>query len=180
MELPLEMREVVASSLPYEDILALCRTDRTWRQVCQDENFWRNLLQSRFPNADLKEDLSWEENYALLEVYMHRNYYVTVTLCYSQEVPFQKNVYDNHGLNHASLVHDLDFEIVVPKVPISEKIYEKNKHCIVNYYPVVSKKKYFTEKDFLNFVEQWLALLSHFRDVPGYLRYGPEHYYQIY
>lgn len=180
MELPLEMREVVASGLPYKDILALCRSDRTWRQVCQDDNFWRNLLLTRFPQADLDTNLTWRENYDLLERLMHRSYYVTVTLCYPREVPFQKNVYDNHGINHASLVQDLDFEIIVPEIPISEKKYENNKHCIVNYYPVLSKKEYFTEKDFLNFVEQWLTLLEHFRDVPGYLRYGPEQYYAIY
>nr|WIL03844.1 DNA-directed RNA polymerase subunit [Cedratvirus plubellavi] len=180
MELPLEMREVVASSLSYADILSLCRSDRAWREVCRDENFWRNLLLQRFPTAKLDENLSWKENYAQMERFMRRKFYITVSLCYSQPVPFQKNVYDNHGLNHASLVYDLDFEIVLPKVPISEQIYTNGKHCIVNYYPVLSKKEYFTEQDFLNFITEWLELLKHFANVPGYIRYGPEHYYQIY
>nr|WIL04597.1 F-box domain-containing protein [Cedratvirus duvanny] len=180
MELPLEMREVVASSLSYTDILSLCRSDKAWREVCQDENFWRNLLEQRFPSAQVDLEKTWKENYAQLEILMRRNYYLTVTHCHARKVPFQKNVYDNQGLNHASLVQDLDFEVIVPEIPISEQVYQRNSHCTVNYYPVVSKKAYFTEEDFLAFVEEWLALLKHFKDVPGYLRYGPEQYYAIY
>jgi hypothetical protein len=180
MELPLEMREVVASSLSYPDIISLCRSDRAWNRICQDENFWRTLVEQRFPTAQVDENLTWRENYDKLERFMRRTFYITVTLCYSRPVPFQENVYINHGLNHASLVRDLDFEIIVPKIPLSEQIYSNNKHCIVNYYPVVSKREYFTEQDFLNFITEWLDLLKHFADVPGYIRYGPEHYYQIY
>ena len=178
--LPLEVREAIADSLSYPEILSLCRTDRAWREICQDENFWKGLLLQRFPSAKLDPNLTWKENYAQLERLMRRNYYLTVTLCYSQEVPFQKNVYDDQGFNHASLVSDLDFEVIVPQIPVSETIYQNNKHCTVNYYPVVSKKEYFIEEDFLDFVTEWLTRLNHFKDVPGYIRYGPEQYYAIY
>ncbi len=58
--LPLETREAIANYLPYRGILALCNVETSLTQVCNDPDFWRGLIQQRFPefqgNPDINND----------------------------------------------------------------------------------------------------------------------------
>nr|WIL05258.1 hypothetical protein pmam_219 [Pithovirus mammoth] len=62
--LPLEIRQLISSSLSVEDILRLCSTNPQWRRVCQDETFWRDITFRDFPVPWYTQDQkSWKQIY---------------------------------------------------------------------------------------------------------------------
>ena len=55
--------------LGVKDILSLCQTNQTYRQICKDDDFWFNVVSVKFPGAgkDKPHHTNWKQFYLLLE-----------------------------------------------------------------------------------------------------------------
>lgn len=62
--LPVEVRQLISRRLPIEDILRLCSTNPQWYQVCQDNQFWKEITFRDFPIPwHAKDQTSWIQIY---------------------------------------------------------------------------------------------------------------------
>ena len=48
--LPLELREEIASYIPYKEIMSLCHVEKAFVDIPTDKNFWRSLIVTHFPD----------------------------------------------------------------------------------------------------------------------------------
>lgn len=63
--LPLELREKVLISLPYDDIINYCMTSKESSQICEDDNFWKDKAKLE----DIPEKWLMDSNFNISQRY---------------------------------------------------------------------------------------------------------------
>lgn len=75
--LPYEIVSMIPEDFTYQDIVNLCKTEKSLNRLCQDDNFWSLLLQDRHPHYLRRADLTAREMFRHAEtmylVYLYQN-----------------------------------------------------------------------------------------------------------
>lgn len=61
--LPTELQLNFLSKLPFQELSQLCKTDKYFSFLCEDEPFWKQHFQNRFSTS--RPETSWRESYIL-------------------------------------------------------------------------------------------------------------------
>lgn len=58
-----ELRFKIALDVPIKDLSALCKQNRSWREICGSEEFWKLKFQRDFPDKWLLKGKSYKQSY---------------------------------------------------------------------------------------------------------------------
>lgn len=100
--LPSELITAIYSYLDYKDILKLCQTNKQLNNLCEDPEFWKNLIYARFPESKIPENIHPRE-------YFHSIFKFNVTInmiaIYTSSQSYQIE-YKNIDRNELSCILD--------------------------------------------------------------------------
>ena len=82
--LPTDLDYYLLAELPLVELYHLCRTNRNYRAVCQNENMWRIRYQKEYPNQKL-ETGTYRDFYLLpINIYYNKRYLETIRIFRNQ------------------------------------------------------------------------------------------------
>lgn len=60
------VNNIINKNLDYDSIISLCATNKKYKNICDDENFWKNILSEKYGNDFIK---SYKQQCLVLSLY---------------------------------------------------------------------------------------------------------------
>ena len=66
-----DVDEKILGNVDDRSLLQFCKSHQYGNEICNDENFWRRRLISKYGRAEKNEDRTWKDFYLLIAYYMN-------------------------------------------------------------------------------------------------------------